>query len=308
MKENNDTYNATEIKIDQKDDDMNLVLKGNVEIPDKKDEESSQRSNKPLNRNDNNNFQPINSEEIAVNENKKKDEINKGEFVENNVFMRNVIDNALFSQLSEINVKLLDFSENVSSRIYGIGEKIIPKIDFIEFTLLNQNVSISELKKYGFGLYVFFLYLRCLLITFGVMFIFALHYIYRIFFKFYREYEDEYSVFFDFNILSLVSGVQLIKFRKYYTEVYGKEAFLENYEYFDVIYKEYLFTGTLVFIVAFLINFGFLLYLLKVYKIYRIENPEIKNYTLIISGKDLAQESDLIDINDENININGKKA
>ena len=308
MKENTDTHNATEIKIDQKNDDMNLVLKGNVEIPDKKDEESSQRSNKPLNRNDNINFQPINSEEIAVNENKKKDEINKGEFVENNVFMRNVIDNALFSQLSEINVKLLDFSENVSNRIYGIGEKIIPKIDFIEFTLLNQNVSISELKKYGFGLYVFFLYLRCLLITFGVMFIFALHYMYRIFFKFYREYEDEYSVFFDFNILSLVSGVQLIKFRKYYTEVYGKEAFLENYEYFDVIYKEYLFTGTLVFIVAFLINFGFLLYLLKVYKIYRIENPEIKNYTLIISGKDLAQESDQIDINDENININNKKA
>ena len=60
MKDNNDSNNATEIKIEQKDDDNNLVLKGNVEIPDKKDEESSQRSNKPMNRNININFQPMN--------------------------------------------------------------------------------------------------------------------------------------------------------------------------------------------------------------------------------------------------------
>ena len=107
-----------------------------------------------------------------------------------------------------------------------------------------------------------------------------------IFYNYYREYEEEYSFFFDYNILSLVSGVQIIKFRKYFIDYIYEyyDEFKDNYYYFDVIYKEYLYTGTIVFIIAFLINIFFMLYLQKVYKIYEIENPEIKNYSLIISG------------------------
>ena len=63
--------------------------------------------------------------------------------------------------------------ENVSNRLYKKEGKILPKIDYIEFSLLNQSVNISKLKKYGFGLYVFFLYLINLLITFAVLFIFV---------------------------------------------------------------------------------------------------------------------------------------
>ena len=226
---------------------------------------------------------------------------------ENNMNIKTIIDNALFSQLSEINVKLLTFSQNVSNELYKSVGQILPKIEFIELNLLNQNVSISELKKYGFGLYVFFLYLVNLLVTFGVLFIFAFHYMYCIFYKYYNDYEEEYSLFFDYNILSMVSGVQIIRFREYYIGMYGKEAFLEKYKNFDVIYKEYLYTGTIVFIIAFLINFSFLLYLIKTYKIFKIRNPEINNYTLILSGKGVPYIDGNDSQNEENASINDKK-
>ena len=228
-------------------------------------------------------------------------------FAENNITIRNIIDNALFQQLSDINVKLLNFDESLSERLYKKEGKMLPKIDFIDFTLLNQGVSISKFQKYGFGLYVFFLYLINLLVIFGVLFIFALHYMYCIFYKYYRDYEDYYSFFFDYNILSLVSGVQIIKFRKYYIDTFGKDAFLEKYKNFDVIYKEYIFTGSIVFVITFLIGFGFLLYLRRAYKIYRIENPEIKNYTLILSGKDVPFIQNIIIENDEKMSVNDKK-
>ena len=48
-------------------------------------------------------------------------------FAENNVNIRNIINNALFSQLSEINVKLLDFEENISDAFYKSGGKILTK-------------------------------------------------------------------------------------------------------------------------------------------------------------------------------------
>jgi len=99
-------------------------------------------------------------------------------FAENNITARSIIDNALFSQLSVINVQLLDVDESLSQRLFNLEGKILPKIDLIEFTLLNQKVGISDLKKYGFGLYVFFLYLISLLVTFGVLFIFAFSYMY----------------------------------------------------------------------------------------------------------------------------------
>ena len=220
---------------------------------------------------------------------------NVDQFSDNNITMRNIIESALFSQLSEIKVFLLDFESNVSDRIYNSQGKILPKIDFVELSLLNQGTNISEFKKYGFGLYVFFLYLINILVTFGVLLIFTFYYIYCIFYKYYQDLEIDCSLFFECNILSLASGVQIKKFRNYYIATYGKEAFLEKYENFDVIYKEYFFTGTILFFVAFLINFSYIIYLQNVYKSYKKENPEINSYTLILSGKSLP----FIDIEDD---------
>ena len=55
----------------------------------------------------------------------------------------------------------------------------------------------------------FFLYLINLLVTFGVLLILAFYYIYCIFYKYYQELEIECSLFFECNILSLASGVQI---------------------------------------------------------------------------------------------------
>ena len=210
---------------------------------------------------------------------------------------RNIIENTLFSQLSKINVKLLNFDETISKQLFPEEKgKILPKIDLIEFKLLSHNESISKFKDYGYGLYVFFLYLINLLITFGILFIFAFYYIYCIFFKYYRNYELEYSLFFDYNILSLVSGVQIIKFRNYYIETFGKFKFLEKYKDFDVFYKEYFYTGFIILIIIFFIDLIFLVYLLMDYQIFKINNPQIKDYSLIISGEGLR------DINNDNNN------
>ena len=247
-----------------------------------------------------------NSNIIPVKDTQNKD-IRVDNFAENNISARNIINNALFSQLSKINVKLLDLDDNLSQKLYKSEKNILPKIDMVDIKLLNQSTSIIEFKKYGFGLYVFFLYLIELLVTFAVLFIFAFYYMYCIFYKYYREYEEKYSLFFDYNILSLVSGVQLIKFRKYCIFFFGKNNFLENYKNFDVIYKEYLFTGTIIFIIVFLINFAFMLYFQKIYKLYRIENPEIKNYSLILSGKSVPYLNKDENDNDENANMNSKK-
>ena len=207
---------------------------------------------------------------------------------ESNKTYEEIINNALFSQLSEINVKLLEFDEHTTTIFYkNLKGKTIPKIEYIEYTLLNQSVNISDLKKYGFGIYVFFFYLKNLLVTLSILCIFALIYIGFIFFKYYHNYEDEYSLFFDYNLLSLVSGVQIIRFRKFYIETYGKAAFLSKYKNFDVIHKGYIYSGVIIFTIAFIINFIFLLYLKYSYNSYIKENPEIKNSTLILSGRDL---------------------
>ena len=247
-----------------------------------------------------------NSNIIPVKDTQNKD-IRVDNFAENNISARNIINNALFSQLSKINVKLLDLDDNLSQKLYKSEKNILPKIDMVDIKLLNQSTSIIEFKKYGFGLYVFFLYLIELLVTFAVLFIFTFYYMYCIFYKYYREYEEKYSLFFDYNILSLVSGVQLIKFRKYCIFFFRKNNFLENYKNFDVIYKEYLFTGTIIFIIVFLINFSFMLYLQKIYKLYRIENPEINNYSLILSGKSVPYLNKDENGNEENANINTRK-
>ena len=286
-----------------------LILKNNANPnnSEKINNSINQEININTNRNDN-----LYSEDNVLdvrdnNINKENKTIIVDNFIENNINIRNIIDDALFSQLSKINVKLLVLDDNISKRLYNSEGSILPKIDFINFTLLNQSVTISELQKYGFGLYVFFLYLINLLITFGILFIFAFHYMYCIFYKYYRDYEDEYSLFFDYNLLSLVSGTQIIRFRKYYIEINGKDEFLEKYRNFDVIYKEYIFTGTIVFIVAFLSNFIFVLYLLKTYKLFKIRNPEMKNYTLILSGKEVPYINGNESQNDENVAINNKE-
>ena len=95
----------------------------------------------------------------------KKDELDD-EFAENNISIRSIINNALFTQLSEIRVNLLELSEETSQQLYYKKEKMLPKIDYVEFTLLNQGTNISSFKQYGFGIYVFFLYLIKLLVTF----------------------------------------------------------------------------------------------------------------------------------------------
>ena len=85
-----------------------------------------------------------------------KEEKEKGErninYLETNISVKNIVDDALFTQLSEINVKLLDFNKYSNE---GKIVKTLPKIDYVEIKLLNQNVSISELKTFGFGLLFF---------------------------------------------------------------------------------------------------------------------------------------------------------
>ena len=106
-----------------------------------------------------------NSNIIPVKNTQNKD-IKVDNFAENNITARNIINNALFSQLSKINVKLLNLDDNLSQQLYKSEKNILPKIDMVDIKLLDQGTSITEFKKYGFGLYVFFLYLIELLVTF----------------------------------------------------------------------------------------------------------------------------------------------
>ena len=191
----------------------------------------------------------------------------------------NIIKNVLFTQLGKINVKL----EGKLSK----ESKEIPRIETIELTLLNQSVSIFQLKEYGFNIFVFFLYLVNVLVTFFILLVFAISYICYIFFKYYKDFEEEYSLIEDYNILSIVSGVQIIKFRKLYIDIYGKEAFLEKYKNFDVFYKEYIYTGIFPLISAYLANLIFMLCIMRSYKSYKYKNPEIKDFSLILYGNDL---------------------
>ena len=261
---------------------VNIINPNNVNKGRKpKKKASTKRNTKPVIREPEFDKTPDTNEIIEIKE------IEEDDFAESDINIRNIIDSILFSQLSEIKVFLLDFQENMSKKLYMSKGKILPKIHFAEINLLNQGINISKFKQYGFGIYLFFLYLICLLLTFGVLMIFALYYIYCIFYKYYQDLEVDCSLFFECDILSLASGVQIIKFRNYYIEKHGKQAFLHDYKNFDVIYKEYIIIGVICFVIAFLINFSYILYSRKVYREYKKENPEINRYTLILSGKDL---------------------
>ncbi len=244
----------------------------------------------------NNNLQANNTTQRNDNKQKNKNETKNLDIsLKNNMSTQNIIDSALQSQLSKINVKLLDFDIDKINKEESVSNiKILPIIDLIEYTLLNEGDDISEFKQFGFGIYVFFLYLINLLITFAFLLIFCFRYMYCIFFKYYKDVEDDFSTFYDYDILSLLSGSQIIKFRKYYISNFGKEKFLKNYKDFDVFYKEYFFTGTLVFILIFVINFFYNLYLRYVYMMYKKENPEIQNFSLIISWPKKKNESEEI--------------
>ena len=236
---------------------------------------------------------------------KKKNE--KDNYAEDNFHVKDIINNALFTQLSEIRVNLINFDEKLNKMIYNTNGAQLPKIDYCEFTLLNPGINISQFKKYGFGIYVFFLYLINLIVTFTLLFIFGFHYIYSIFFKYYQDFEAECDIFFECDILSLGSGVQIKKFRRYYIETFGKKAFLDKYKNFDVIYKEYIVSGTLIFVLIFIIDFLYMIYLQRVYKSYRDENPEINNYSLILSGQKLPfLDTKEIDLDNESL-MNKKK-
>ena len=50
-----------------------------------------------------------------------------------------------------------------------------------------------------------------------------------------------------------------------------------------------------------------MLYLQKIYKLYRIENPEINNYSLTLSGKSVPYLNKDENDNEENANINTRK-
>ena len=67
--------------------------------------------------------------------------------MENNITIRNIIDNALLSQLSEINVKLLDLDENFAHHLYKSELNILPKIDMVEINLLKQSTNIAQFKN-----------------------------------------------------------------------------------------------------------------------------------------------------------------
>ena len=166
-------------------------------------------------------------------------------------------------------------------------------------TLLSQDDSISEFKQYGYVIYQFFYYLIILLITLGIILFFAGAYIYNIFFNFYRKYEEEYTLLYDSNLLLVISGTQIIRFRDFFIEIYGKDAFLEKYKYFDVFYQEYYFSFYFIFGIAILFNFINIIISYKDYQKFKQDNNSDYK-TLILSGSDEPDE----EIEQENQDVN----
>ena len=307
MNEKIDELNYIDNDMKEKVNDS-IVLKVNQEEirKTKKRRSSRRRSSKKVKLDKSKEEENTKSQLQEENKNEKNNGKKTDKYIDNNLNIRDIINNALFSQLSEISVKLLNFNEVMSKKMFNKEGKVLPKIDYVEFTLLNQGVELSIFKKYGFGIYVFFLYLTNLIITFGILAIFGFYYIGCIFFKYYQDLDVECDLFFECDILSLASGVQIRKFRNYYIKTFGKKAFLDKYENFDVIYREYIFSGTIVLFIIFIMDFIYIIYLQNSYKSYLIENPEINNYTLILSGKDLPKIDNEELIND-NKNIEVRK-
>jgi len=153
--EENDTIKNSNANL--KNNNNELTLKDNrfedLNLNEKNEPNPNARNNRYFQFNDDEKEHNTYTEIIQVGNNIRKREMKIDNFAENNISIRNIIDNALFSQLSEINVKLLDLDESISKKVYNSEGKILPKIDYVEFTLLNQSVNISQFKKYGFGIY-----------------------------------------------------------------------------------------------------------------------------------------------------------
>ena len=75
--------------------------------------------------------------------------------MKNNTKLRDIVENAIFSQLSKINIKFKNSGDNSDNKpkYNKYSGNHLPKIYNIELTLLSQNDSISEFKKYGYGIY-----------------------------------------------------------------------------------------------------------------------------------------------------------
>ena len=243
--------------------------------------------------------------------NQKKEEQDKEQkdqslYMKNNTKLRDIVENAIFSQLSGININFKysgDKSAPINNKDMGNN---LPKINKIELILLSQNDSISEFKKYGYGIYQFFYYLKILLITLGIILFFAGVYIYNIFFNFYRKYEEEYTLIYDSNLLLVISGTQIIRFRDFYIEIYGKKAFLEKFKYFDVFYQEYYFSFFFLFCLVILFNIINIIISYKDYQEFQ-EEHSLEHKTLILSGSDEPDEEIAKEVNEVNIIENSEE-
>ena len=244
----------------------------------------------------------LQKEEKKQQKEKKEGELKKpSKYMKNNTKLRDIVENAIFSQLSKINIKFKNSGDNSDNKpkYNKYSGNHLPKIYNIELTLLSQNDSISEFKKYGYGIYQFFYYLIILLITLGIILVFAGFYIYNIFFNFYQKYKEEYTLIYDSNLLLVISGTQIIRFRDFYIEIYGKKDFLEKFKYFDVFYQEYYFSFYLLFGLVILFNF---INIIISYRDYQKFKPDdSSNYNLILSGSDEPDEEIVQEVQEVNI-------
>ena len=193
------------------DNNTNVIVfrKNYLEKPDDS-EQSSNKNGRKINKvnlyNEDNANGEMNSVSLPFCSRQKTKTIKQSNLAEKNQNEINTIKKALFTQLGKINIKL---KENSNSK-----GKEIPTIETIELTLLNQSMDFTQLKEYGYNIFVFFLYLIDLLSIFFILLVFAFSYIYNIFYNYYKGYEEEYSLIEDYNILSIVSGVQINKIQE----------------------------------------------------------------------------------------------
>ena len=107
------------LKLNNNDDNNNIIKRRNSKKKSSKRKKRRESVNKHNNNIDNNDGLIIASNEIIEVKDKDKTKTKVDNFAEHNISIRNIIENALFSQLSEIKVFLLDYEEDLSQRLYG---------------------------------------------------------------------------------------------------------------------------------------------------------------------------------------------
>ena len=98
----------------------------------------------------------------------------------------------------------------------------------------------------------------------------------------------------------MISGTQIIRFRDFYIEIYGKKAFLEKFKYFDVFYQEYYFSFFFLFGLVILFNIINIIISYKDYQEFQ-EEHSLEHKTLILSGSDEPDEEIAKEVNEVNI-------